>query len=204
MPENKHKDHVNYQTDYFNTNHDFFRGPIPQDVVERTKKIILAAGLDATSRVLDVGTGMGVLIPHLQTVGVKAVNIVGCDLSQNMLAEARRRYAGVSFWQGDFAMLPTDYGQFDAVFFNACFGNLFNPQEAVANAAARLKTGGKIVISHPMGNRFVRQLKESDPKLVLFLLPAKFELTEWSERLNLNLCLFLDEDELYIASLQKQ
>lgn len=202
MSESKQK-HLEYQTSYFNSHHHFFKQEIPDEVVERTREITAAAGLAPGKRVLDVGTGMGVLIPHFQLFGVKASDIVGCDLSQEMLAEAKRRNPEVSFWEGDFAQLPGDFGTFDAVFFNACFGNLFSQQEAVGNAAQRLNPRGRIVISHPMGNSFVRQLQDQDPQLVLSLLPTEQTLREWAQALSLTLLRFCDESELYIAVLEK-
>jgi ubiquinone/menaquinone biosynthesis C-methylase UbiE len=145
---------------------------------------------------------MGVLIPHFLDAGVKPENVVGCDLSTQMLAEARRRHPAVTFWQGDFAELPADLGRFDAVFFNACFGNFFEQAATVNNASALLTPAGRIVISHPMGNRFVIELKSRDPKLVLHPLPPKHELDKWCENFNLRLETFRDEPDLYVAVLQ--
>lgn len=202
MPDRK-REHVEYQKAYFDKNYDFFRQSIPADVVDRTKEIVRTALLDSNSRVLDVGTGMGVLIPHFAAQGVKPENIVGCDLSEQMLAEARARNPGVRFWQGDFAELPAEFGNFDAVFFNACFGNFFDETATLQNAASRLCPGGRIVISHPMGNPFVKQLKAQDPQLVLNPLPSKDELEKWCAALGLELAVFCDEPNLYIAILRQ-
>jgi SAM-dependent methyltransferase len=202
MSESKRK-HVEYQTSYFDTNHEFFRQQIPDEVVERTKQIVAAAHLTPQSRVLDVGTGMGVLIPHFALHGVQPKNVVGCDLSAQMLAEARRRQPEAQFWQGDFAELPQSMGVFDAIFFNACFGNFFDMRATAENAAQRLASGGRIVISHPMGNRFVIQLKTQDPCLVLHALPSKAALEDWGAKLGLSLELFRDEPDLYIGILKR-
>jgi ubiquinone/menaquinone biosynthesis C-methylase UbiE len=202
MSESKRK-HVEYQTSYFDNNCEFFRQEIPQEVVERTKQIVAAARLTPQSRVLDVGTGMGVLITHFRAHGVQPKNIVGCDLSEQMLAEAQRRQPESQFWQGDFAELPQSMGVFDAIFFNACFGNFFDMRATAENAAQRLAPGGRIVISHPMGNRFVIQLKTQDPRLVLHALPKKAELEGWCAAMGLALEHFQDEPDLYIGILKR-
>lgn len=201
----KHKDeHVEYQIDYFNSNHNVFLQPIPPDVVERTSVIVHTSGIQPGARVLDVGTGMGVLISHFKQEGIRAADIVGCDLSTRMLDEARRRHPDINFWEGDFIQLPTEFSNFDAIFFNACFGNLFDQEEAIAQACARLNDGGKIVISHPMGNRFVLQLKEQNPHLVLFPLPSEAELQQWCQTYTLELAAFREEPDLYLAILRKK
>ncbi len=82
--------HNLYQQRVFDTSVECFRQAIPADVEKRTEKIIAAANLMAGHRVLDVGTGIGVLIPHIQRFGVRY--IVGCDLSAAMLSEAQKRY----------------------------------------------------------------------------------------------------------------
>lgn len=203
MGTNKNK-HVEYQASYFNQHHDVFRQPIPADVVARTKHIVNNAGIHKGMRIFDVGTGMGVLIPHFIAHGVAEKDIVGCDLSSKMLAEARLRHPGITFWEGDFAQLPAELGHFDAIFFNACFGNLFDQDEAVRVATTRLNRHGRIVISHPMGNTFVLKLKEDDPNLVLYPLPDMPTLERWCQKYWLSLDDFCNDANLYCAILRKQ
>ena len=57
----------------------------------------------------------------------------------------------VRTWQGDMRDLPAYQGPFEAVFFNAGFGNVATQKEALTAAALRLKPGGHVVISHPLG-----------------------------------------------------
>jgi ubiquinone/menaquinone biosynthesis C-methylase UbiE len=59
--------------------------------VQRLDRIVDAVpGLDSSSRVLDVGSGIGALIPHLQRAGV--ADILAVDLSAGMLAKLRQRF----------------------------------------------------------------------------------------------------------------
>ena len=59
-------------------------------------------------------------------------------------------------WRGDIADLPTFQGPFDAVFFNAVFGNVADQKAALTAAALRLKPGGHAVISHPLGRAWLQ------------------------------------------------
>ncbi len=62
----------------------------------------------------------------------------------------------VRTWQGDIVDLPAFQGPFDAVFFNAVFGNVADQKAALTAAALRLQPGGHIVISHPLGRAWLQ------------------------------------------------
>ncbi len=204
------KPHDEEQQAYFDERVDFFLQPIPEAVTKRTREIVGAASLNSSSTVLDVGTGVGVLIQHFLEFGVGERNIVGCDLSSGMLERARLRYPGVCFWQGDcinFALdkvgnLPKHITGFSAVFFNACFGNIFDQSQALKVARDVLYPGGRIVIGHPMGARFVAALHKGEPEIVPHLLPNKEQVETFCEALHLVPIRYVDEPELYIAVLE--
>lgn len=202
MPTDK-RSHVQFQKEYFDRNSEFFRQPIPQEIEERTRRIVESANVGETSRVLDVGTGMGVLVKHFLACGVKPENIVGIDLSEKMLGEARSRYPGVTFRQGDFVDYNDGANAFDAVFFNACFGNIFDRERALQVARDLSKPGASVVISHPLGNKFVRELQEREPDLVLTEMPPHAEVENWCATLGLELAMHIDEPDFYLTILQK-
>lgn len=199
-PPNREK-HVDYQKLYFDGNVDFFRQPIPAEISQRTREIVALANLSSSMRVLDVGTGVGVLIPYFIDSGIPAEAIRGCDLSAEMLTEARKRHPKVNFWQGDILEYNPENIRFDAIFINACFGNFFDQYAAFRHCAELLASKGKIVISHPLGNGFVGRLKEQDPLLVLSLLPERAQLEGWCDKLNLRIDIFRDETDFYLAIL---
>lgn len=202
-PDDQRREHCEYQRRYFDKNCDFFRQSIPEEIEERTRETVRQAHLNSGSRVLDVGTGMGVLIKHFVEFGVLPENVVGCDLSSSMLEEAKKRFPQTTFWQGDIADFPVDeYSHyFDAVFFNACFGNIFDQPRAIAVASRVVHGGGAIIISHPLGNRFVDQLRSQDQNLVLTLMPDRAQLETFCRDNNLTLAEFRDETDFYLAKL---
>ena len=58
---------------------------------QRLDRIVGAVpGLGPGSRVLDVGSGGGALVPHLQRAGV--ADVLALDLSAGMLGQLRRRF----------------------------------------------------------------------------------------------------------------
>lgn len=200
----KKNSHAEAQREYFRSRVSVFLQKIPEEILARTRKIAESAGLNEGSQVLDVGTGTGALIVHFLELGVKQENITGVDLSEEMLKNARERFPKVHFIKADILDADTVIGQanqFDAVFFNACFGNIFDQKLALQKTQALLRSGGSIIISHPLGKRFVKALHDSDPEIVPYLLPEKEALDAWAKELNIKLVKFVDEPDFYLASL---
>ena len=197
----KRQKHNIYQQRVFNTNVDFFRRSIPEDIERRTERIVALAKLRPSDRVLDVGTGIGVLIPHIQRYGVRY--IVGCDLSPEMLAEAKKRYPDILFWCGDVIEIPSQLGPFDAVFFNAMFGNVCNQRDTLKTTSTHLAPAGRMIISHPMGASFTDQLRREDPQLVPHSLPSQNKLAKLTKGLPLKVRHFQDEEQLYLCLIQQ-
>ncbi len=200
----KKDSHANAQREYFRSRISVFLQPIPEEILARTQKIAESAGLNEGSQVLDVGTGTGALIVHFLELGVKQENITGVDLSEEMLKNARERFPQVHFIKADILDADTVIGkanQFDAAFFNACFGNIFDQKMALEKTKALLRSGGSIVISHPLGKRFVKALHDSDPEIVPHFLPERDQLNTWSKELNMQLAEFIDEPDFYLARL---
>jgi SAM-dependent methyltransferase len=192
--------HNLYQQRIFDTSVECFRQAIPADVEKRTEQIVAAANPIASDRVLDVGTGIGVLIPHIQRFGVRY--IVGCDLSAAMLSEAKKRYPNVRFWCGDVIDIPRELGPFDVVFFNAVFGNMWNQRHALVSTSAHLTPSGRIIISHPMGATFAKQLRAKDPKMIPHSLPSEKGTAELIRGLPIKIQHVSDEKHLYLCILQ--
>ena len=107
---------------------------------------IRAAGIAAGSVVVDVGTGTGFLAEAALTAGA---HVVGIDSSQEMLAHARRRFAGQPFEAraGDLNSLPVTIGEADAVLANMVLHHAADPARAIAQMARGLKPGGWLVIT---------------------------------------------------------
>ncbi len=201
MPRRK-KEHLDFQRSYFDRNVDFFKQPIPDEVIERSREIASNIVANSSVRILDVGTGIGAFLKYYHECGVDYGNILACDLSAGMLAEARKRYPQVNFWQGDVLDLADDSGPFDLAVFNACFGNIIDQKKVLKKVRGLLSESGRIAISHPMGNQFVSELKAREPELVITLMPDKTTLEGWANELSMKLAIYRDEDCLYLALLE--
>jgi ubiquinone/menaquinone biosynthesis C-methylase UbiE len=110
-------------------------------------------------RVLDVGCGTGFLALRMAELGHTAV---GIDLSEEMLAEARRKAAHsglpVTFCPGDAEAPPPDGAPYDVIIERHVIWTLPQPRAAMRAWHALLKPGGQLVLIEgifEMSNRTV-------------------------------------------------
>ncbi|MBO8163259.1 MAG: class I SAM-dependent methyltransferase [Brevibacillus sp.] len=108
-------------------------------------QMLLAGG-----RVLDLGCGVGHDSLRLKRCKLE---VEGLDISEVMLAEAKKLVEGVVFRQGDFRALPFDDASFDGIWAN---GSLFyvNPNDlkkTLSEVYRTLKPGGVFFASYLKG-----------------------------------------------------
>jgi ubiquinone/menaquinone biosynthesis C-methylase UbiE len=113
-----------------------------------------ALGLSEGERVLDVGCGTGGAVRTLAASFPSLACVVGVDLSETMITEARARTGAakaerVEFVLGDAHALPFSAGTFDAVFSLRVFEIIGEPRRALAEMARVLRPDGRLVINGP-------------------------------------------------------
>jgi ubiquinone/menaquinone biosynthesis C-methylase UbiE len=99
-----------------------------------------AAEVRPGKRMLDVACGPGYGAGRAAASGATAI---GVDFAPTMIAEARRRFPGIDFREGDGENLAFEDGSFDAVI--CAFGLLHMPEpdKAIAEAHRVLRSGGR-------------------------------------------------------------
>jgi len=111
------------------------------------EKAMRVLDLKAGERVLEVGVGTGLVLPLYP----REVEVVGIDLSEKMLGEARERInrlalRHVSVLKMDAAHLQFPDGTFDAVFAPYVISVVANPRRVLAEMKRVTRPGGRIVI----------------------------------------------------------
>jgi ubiquinone/menaquinone biosynthesis C-methylase UbiE len=104
-------------------------------------------------RILDVGSGQGVLAPYIARAGA---TYVGVDASPRLAAMARKRHPREgTFLVGDARALESlpglERASFDAAVFLLSLQDMDPLQPVLASAAGMLKSGGRVVLllTHP-------------------------------------------------------
>jgi SAM-dependent methyltransferase len=106
------------------------------------RSVVAALGLEPGSRVLDIGTGAGALVPSIRSAAA-GVTVVGLDAAGEMLRAASRS-AVLSAVQGDAAALPIRDASADAVLLAYVLFHLSDPSRAMTEAVRVLVPDGRV------------------------------------------------------------
>ena len=116
------KEVAEHQRRRFNELVDVFDRPQPPDVMARLREIVASAELRPGAVVLDVGTGVGVLIPLIQSY--QPSTVLACDVAEKMLQRVQVKYPGIRTYHTDIASLDLASTSVDAIFMNGMYGNI--------------------------------------------------------------------------------
>jgi len=191
---------ADHQRRRFNELVDVFDQPQPLEVMERLQEIVSSAGLRSGEVVLDVGTGVGVLIPLIQSYQPAAV--LACDIAEKMLQRVQNKYPAVRTFHADIASLDLASTSLDTIFMNGMYGNIADKPAACRNAARMLRSGGRLVVSHPEGRAFIDQLRAASD-LFIEPFPTREEFEALLEPLGFEVITYRDESKLYLMVARK-
>ncbi|CAB9513339.1 Methyltransferase domain [Seminavis robusta] len=137
---------------------------------------------DSKPRLLDVGCGDGAIFPKISNLGL---DYHGVDISPEMIRLGRQRFPNAKFQVGSFPPSSDDevaQDCYDTLVFN---GSLqFFPDTAgilgQAMACLRQSRGGRIVLSHVEGSKFVQHECRTNPSVAVRNMPTEAQLREWA------------------------
>ncbi len=184
------------QSQRFDEFHRRFLEPLPPDVIERMERIVAAPRIQPGEVVLDVGTGTGALVPLIRRY--RPGRMIACDLSARMLEQVARLHPDVERHQVDVRDLKLRDSSIDVVFMNGMFGNIADKQGAIRNVGRMLRSGGRVVISHPEGRAFVAGITRTDP-FPITPLPSAEQARALLGASELTVRDYIDEEKLLIC-----
>jgi ubiquinone/menaquinone biosynthesis C-methylase UbiE len=109
------------------------------------ERIRAAAQLTKSSRALDVACGPGIVV---EVLARDAGEVIGCDITPEMLAKAEKRCAGLSnvrFQIGRAEALPFDDSCFDVVVSRSALHHFVDPAVTLREMARVMKPGARMV-----------------------------------------------------------
>lgn len=115
---------------------------------ERIRRLVAAARLSGSERVLDIATGPGYIAEGFASV---ARDVVGVDLTEAMLAIANERtkargISNVTFQAADAQNLPFENGAFDVVVCRLALHHLQKPLQVLREMARVCRAGGTVLV----------------------------------------------------------
>ncbi|WP_395167143.1 class I SAM-dependent methyltransferase [Francisella salimarina] len=113
-------------------------------VTEYGNEIVELLGPQKDEKILDIGCGTGELTNKIRLQGA---SIVGIDVSNQMLNQAKKNYPNIEFIEADAQQnLPFNSESFNAVFSNAALHWMLNPTAVIKNVNKILKKNGRFVL----------------------------------------------------------
>ena len=107
-------------------------------------------GIKNSSKVIDVGTGTGVMLPYLSSRIGDTGLIIAVDTAEKMIDVARSKYTDskIEFIVGDIFQLELELEQYDLIMCYSVFPHFEYKVTAAERLGRFLKPGGKIAVCH--------------------------------------------------------
>lgn len=129
---------------------DVYLREVDQRFAPVVEHVVARAGLTPGQRVLDLGTGTGAVAERAATLVGPTGQVVGVDISTEMLALAQRQVTvrgleHVTFREGRAEALPAEDAAFDAVLASLSLMYVIDRASAAREIARVLRPGGRLV-----------------------------------------------------------
>jgi len=175
---------------------------------KKVRYITSLLDLKGDEKILDVGTGTGVMIPfyeeHLTTGSVLAV-----DFSENMIRRCKEKFPSskhphITFETADIYDLKFD-GEFDVVMSYSCFPHFTEHQKAIDIFAKTLRPGGKYALAHSASRHHINHIhSHSSSEIQEDVLPSLEELEPMFEKAGLFVTFEQSDNDYHIIIGKKQ
>lgn len=122
----------------------------------KLRKIIELSTVKNGSKILDVGTGTGVLVSYLLDTFPSSLTAI--DISDNMISIAKSKYIGrdVNFVTGD--IMDYNEGGFDYVFLYSVYPHFTDKKILFKHLHSIMNIEGKIVIAHSQSKEKINEV----------------------------------------------
>ena len=208
---NSNKKDCNYQN--ASTQKEFFNqracewDRITKHDADKIEYILSVLNLRGSEKILDVGTGTGILIPfymkHLTSGAITAI-----DFSEKMIEFAASKFPAETHPQVEFIISDVydlNYSsQFDIVMCYSCFPHFKDKPRAISILKKALKHQGKLVVAHSNSREEINTTHmESGDEISRDILPAISVLKNMIQDAGLEVIFERDDGDFFITIAEK-
>ncbi len=171
------------------------------------RQFVPAFKLLSGQRVLDVGTGTGILIPFLlEAVGSNG-HITAIDYAQNMVEICKRKFShlpNVSVMVADSENLQLLDASFDVITCFGLFPHLDKKEAALRQFNRVLKSKGRLIIAHALSSTEVKRIHQSgSQEIVSDILPRETKMRRLLKQAGFTGVRILDKPGSYLCTSTK-
>jgi ubiquinone/menaquinone biosynthesis C-methylase UbiE len=166
------------------------------------RQLVAGFGLKPGEWVLDLGTGSGILLPHLLNEVSPTGRVVGIDFSWGMIREAAKEGKGKNLWlvNASAEVLPLKGGIFNCLTCMDTFAHVDGQEEALSEMSRVLKRGGRLYIMHTLGRKELAERHREVGGVVQHdVLPPDSDMMAMMEKAGLKEVRIFDRPDHYLA-----
>ncbi|WP_304944051.1 class I SAM-dependent methyltransferase [Vallitalea guaymasensis] len=187
--------------DFFNSVADSWDEMCNHDM-KKVEYILDLVDIQAGSRILDVGTGTGILIPSLYKRVTGSGKIKAVDMAEKMIEVARKKnsFENVVFECNDILKKDNDEEYYDYIICYSMFPHFHCKEEAVEKLSRKLKSGGKLTICHSQSREAINKLhKRVDDTVKEDNLPEMEKLEQYFSESGLEVVEQVDNEDMFVV-----
>jgi ubiquinone/menaquinone biosynthesis C-methylase UbiE len=166
------------------------------------EELVPTFGLRFGQRVLDLGTGTGVLIPFLIKAVGSSGSVTAIDYAERMVQICSAKYSHfknvkVILQDVEELDLPREY--FDTITCFGLFPHLENKEKALNNMNYALKLGGKLIIAHALSSDEIKEHHKKASPVAQDQLPKETVVKRLLKRAGFSKVHITDKPGLYLC-----
>ncbi|MCW4046984.1 MAG: class I SAM-dependent methyltransferase [Candidatus Bathyarchaeota archaeon] len=165
-------------------------------------QLVSTFNLKPGQKVLDVGTGTGILIPYLLKAVGPTGHVMAVDYAEKMVEICKAKYASVpnvslGIQRAENLDFPPE--SFDAVTCFGLFPHLENKEAALKQLNRVLKPGGKLIIAHALSSEEIKAHHRTVSVVAHDVLPDKAEMKRLLKQAGFTGIQITDEPGRYVC-----
>lgn len=168
----------------------------------KIRDILNMVELKEGCKVLDVGTGTGIMIPFLHSYTGDTGKIIAVDVAEKMIEIARKKFSfeNVEFSVEDVLEIDFAADYFDCIMCYSMYPHFKDKRAAVKKLAKHLVKGGKFVICHSQSREAINNLhKEVSEVVKNDRLPPVDKINEYYKDAAIETISIVDNNDMYVV-----